>query len=193
MNKNELEAIRARCAKATPGPWKYIKDHLGFLDIVYYQEKYRIATCAYGSDAELLAHCREDIPALLDALEEADECIAKVPGEFKQALSDRDYWKARAEEEAHKKSLIFKLCASSLIEHDEIAENEHKALEAERDHWKARADALEDAIKQVMKESVFEQPCDICAFNRPEGCCLESCGEYSHWEFDEARLMRDYQ
>jgi BMFP domain-containing protein YqiC len=48
MDKKEIDAIRARCDAATPVPWK-------------------------GSAAEFYEHARQDIPALLAALDEAEK------------------------------------------------------------------------------------------------------------------------
>jgi hypothetical protein len=53
MNKAERDAIRARCKSKTLGPWDFV------------------------------THARQDLPALLEALEEMEK--------------DRDKWKSRAE------------------------------------------------------------------------------------------------
>jgi hypothetical protein len=64
MNKEELQAIKERCEKATPGPWE-IDENL--LVSHNFDENY----CEYVSDnwdkdnAEFIAHAREDIPLLL--------------------------------------------------------------------------------------------------------------------------------
>ena len=80
MTKQEIEAIRAREQAATPGPWEicdtdqtrnyilFAKPANGIADI--YQKSRR------KENGEFIDHARQDIPALLEAL---------------------DHWKARAE------------------------------------------------------------------------------------------------
>lgn len=61
-----LEEIKARAEKATPGPWKYDK----YSDNLVVENGYE----AYlgelkGKDVEFLVHAREDVPALIAEVE----------------------------------------------------------------------------------------------------------------------------
>jgi len=92
MDKNELDAIRAREEKATLGPW-----HFDDFDPGVWQPDFDMriadmrgwghltgqghgglglseddAIAAQIRNAEFIAYARQDIPALLDALEEAE-------------------------------------------------------------------------------------------------------------------------
>lgn len=65
-----LEQIRARADAATPGPWYVEQMGNHHEDVLALSEdgSYVIAEHA-GDDAEFIAHAREDVPRLLDALQ----------------------------------------------------------------------------------------------------------------------------
>lgn len=80
MTPEELNAIRERCEKATPGPlsyggnWEYThvfkRDDsiLGLKPLGSFEKK---------EDAKFFIHAREDIPALLDYIKELEARISK--------------------------------------------------------------------------------------------------------------------
>lgn len=89
MSPEELDAIRARCEKATKGPWNASAHLSGTCYGWDWQERFsafnvapHIASGTRGgkpgddglpqaiADAEFIAHARSDVPALLDLIEE---------------------------------------------------------------------------------------------------------------------------
>ena len=96
--KPDLDAIRARCEAATPGPWsckQYHSPHDGSL--IQYQaykgETETIADITLTSDAEFVANARTDIPALLAYIDELEErCRAYEQMSYEIARS-LDTWK----------------------------------------------------------------------------------------------------
>jgi hypothetical protein len=121
MDKTEREAIRARCEAASPGAW-LVGD--GTKE-AFYQGWYcvispgnrEIVTRAVRdyynpnsldeivrNDIDFIAHARQDLPMLLDALDEVDKLWKQaVEGSiywqkaFDDMKADRDRWKVRAE------------------------------------------------------------------------------------------------
>jgi hypothetical protein len=95
MTEQQLEAIRARCEAATPGPWSTRQaenEHVVAVDAVVNGDsrigcttaRYEFISC-HGSEempeegrivasfnAEFVAHAREDVPALLAYIEELE-------------------------------------------------------------------------------------------------------------------------
>ena len=80
MTNEELKSIRARAEKATPGPWtcsrRSNQDDDSFvghdLEERLTAERGQIARWA---DAEFIAHVREDIPNLLEEIQNLKELI----------------------------------------------------------------------------------------------------------------------
>ena len=93
MDKINIRAIRERCEKATPGPWhppglgEVHSDHDGniYARIVHYRPEFKledeespiVADGCTEEDAEFVASARTDLPALLDAVEEAKKIIER--------------------------------------------------------------------------------------------------------------------
>ncbi|RNC62776.1 MAG: hypothetical protein AWM53_01995 [Candidatus Dichloromethanomonas elyunquensis] len=77
MNKQELQDIRERCEKATPGPWKWIingntvQSHAITTDTgkCGIQEKICASISPKTKNANFIAHARTDIPALLTEID----------------------------------------------------------------------------------------------------------------------------
>jgi len=91
MDKAERETIRTRCDAATSGPW--IVDKCGRFsdhDECYVVMGDETVECFSYENADFIAHARQDIPALLDALDESEK-------ECADAKAERDRWKARFE------------------------------------------------------------------------------------------------
>jgi len=87
MKPEELQAIKARAEKATPGPWEQLSGE-------WYGEPRNLVQCdectitehVYKkSDADFIAHSREDIPALIaevERLQAENKELRQVIGEF---------------------------------------------------------------------------------------------------------------
>ena len=95
MTNDELEAVRARLAKATDGPWyrSGIRGRMGDLECfrVFDGNEQWFASVSADTtngpmharslaDAEFIAHARTDIPALLDALTRAEAHAERLAG-----------------------------------------------------------------------------------------------------------------
>lgn len=73
ITQKELATIRERAERATPGPWRVVPDNIGGFPIFDVQDRLDRSLVHTVEDAEFIAHAREDIPRLLDALEAAYE------------------------------------------------------------------------------------------------------------------------
>lgn len=82
LTNEELERIRERCEKATPGPWFYDEDRegssMGWVgtednqNIFFPLIKIGGDSAQQYENAEFVTACRTDIPALLAHIEELD-------------------------------------------------------------------------------------------------------------------------
>jgi hypothetical protein len=84
MTNEELQAIRERCEKATPGPWRTVGKKPGYEVEMIVAGDYADegepdlvvevwASADNKADAEFIAHAREDVPKLLDEVKELRE------------------------------------------------------------------------------------------------------------------------
>lgn len=78
MTDEELQQIRERCDRATPGPWQVhgfdvigAERVKGQLQVIVEDNPYDGGGIREEVDVEFIAHARADIPALLSALEQA--------------------------------------------------------------------------------------------------------------------------
>ena len=102
MTSDELQAIKARCDAATPGPWNavprategYVDGFLG-AEIEGPPDAQR-GQFARMEDAEFIAHAREDIPALVAEIEQLRAEIERVEEDLADANADADIWFKRA-------------------------------------------------------------------------------------------------
>jgi hypothetical protein len=181
MTQEQLDAIRARCVAATPGPWvtEESGDYVWWHDGTEYVTKiadirgwgYFTQTCkmtddeavaAQTANAEFIARARQDIPALLYALKEAEE-NEDFNGKYQEQQRE-----------------TLELCREELWE-----------IRSDRDRWKARAEALERVIKSKLTA------CSTCTKKPPKGYCadLYDCinenWSYPHWQFDLERFSGD--
>ena len=92
MDKVTRDAIRARCEAATSGPWTAHR-----YPVEDYNGNHICGDITHGSDKLFIAHARQDIPALLDALDEAEErcVIERATRESVETQFER--WKNRAQ------------------------------------------------------------------------------------------------
>ncbi|WP_322544444.1 hypothetical protein U2G91_15730 [Rhodococcoides fascians] len=94
MIPGEFAAIEARAAAATEGPWAVERweDFAGkpsyYVDgALRWREHLNTLSCEGDKDtAEFIAHAREDVPALLAAVRERDNTIARI----REVLDDYD-------------------------------------------------------------------------------------------------------
>ena len=124
MTKERMEEIRTRSEKATPGPWftdgrtmvytanpddtecveMRIADIRGWGYLTGKMElSFDEAVAEQEANTAFIAHARQDIPDLLDALEDvrnaikgASACLSIMTDAKKEAEADRDRWKACA-------------------------------------------------------------------------------------------------
>ena len=69
MDINEINDIKERCEKATPGPWKsYIegRDHTSGSSFIRTAGEDIELTGATTNDQDLIAAARQDVPALIE-------------------------------------------------------------------------------------------------------------------------------
>ncbi|HUQ95000.1 MAG TPA: hypothetical protein VM120_25200 [Bryobacteraceae bacterium] len=86
MTTTELEAIEARAADATPGPWWWGAGRSEVLcsDGILADHKHIFVNCGRGSgdpepeDAEFIAHARTDIPALVAEVRRLQAIVVAV-------------------------------------------------------------------------------------------------------------------
>jgi len=110
----DIEAIAARAAAATPGPW-VVRERLrgkgaqtfGHVIILEDRSGYPGAVLEgmrANTDADFIAHAREDIPALIERLqavkaeaEELTDSLIAVNQQHAEAIIERDRWREDAE------------------------------------------------------------------------------------------------
>lgn len=71
MKPEELQAIRERLAKTTPGPWSYLVP--GSVGAHGYVLFYHVS----NRDAEFVCHAREDVPKLLREVERLRQLLKR--------------------------------------------------------------------------------------------------------------------
>lgn len=64
----DLEAIKARVEATTPGPWAVDEDGHIAGDVDRFDPQF-VASTVGGSNAQFIVHAREDVPALVAAIE----------------------------------------------------------------------------------------------------------------------------
>lgn len=75
MTHDELQAIKARAAAATPGPWSVNNTDP---DVVLDSDGRFVGRADEDADAEFIAHARTDVPALIAEVERLRELCAKA-------------------------------------------------------------------------------------------------------------------
>ena len=211
MDKSEREAIRARCEAATLGPWviddigMHIsqKEHMadGYLiaDMRGWGYMKKIlnltdeeAIAAQKANGEFIAAARQDIPALLDALDELEKDYDYTSQVLESEMTNANVF--AADVTRYQKLWQFEKDRADNAEAGEAAIKlfsltDLAAVKADRDRWKAHADALERAIKLCE----YDPACVSCIHHIEDGCAPENCDgrTRSGWEFDEARFARE--
>jgi hypothetical protein len=110
LTQEQLEAIRQRAEKATPGPWEIrwgevVTKHPDHQNVSQWYDGYSNAICSLNdgeyiinsnedNDATFIAHARTDIPALLDHIAELEAELEKyrkiLHGELRIVIKKND-------------------------------------------------------------------------------------------------------
>lgn len=78
MNQEQLNAIKERVAKATPGEWRCMETgHIRTHYSVGNEEEY-VAHTYDVNDAEFIAHSHKDVPALIAEVERLQKRLAQT-------------------------------------------------------------------------------------------------------------------
>jgi len=73
MNQKQLNAIKERVTKATPGPWEYDEEDRGIWNKGALN--YLGTVTLSHIDAEFITHARDDVPALVEEVERLREVV----------------------------------------------------------------------------------------------------------------------
>jgi hypothetical protein len=164
---NLLDEIKARCDKATPGPWitgdgSKITHYNGKDTVLTNSSTYVVTNRAtypddkYFNDQvyanmDFIAHSREDIPTLIAEVERLTAENAKLREE-----SAKDYNDMRRFQSEHIK--LSQENAALQSERDEEKSRRYQA-ECNYDHAVKDCDELREALKQVIKKLIFPYGC----------------------------------
>lgn len=85
MNQEQLNAIKERVAKATPGPWESEETTEGHIDIFNPNQDYAICQtgnetydCLNDGDTEFIKHAITDVPALISEVERLRKALQTI-------------------------------------------------------------------------------------------------------------------
>lgn len=137
MTREQLEEIKRRAEKATPGPWTstFVNDLLHYGQVIGdVPTKTVLAKVMYykETDAPFIAHAREDVPALIAALEEAWASADEAWLNRDNAWADA-WTKINSERDALRADL----------------ENLRQAHSSERVEWLHTCDALKAEVERL--------------------------------------------
>ncbi|MED3650001.1 hypothetical protein [Heyndrickxia sporothermodurans] len=82
LNNEQLEAIRKRAEAATEGPWELDEDDFGLWNRNGRNYIGSIGKSMADSDAEFIAHAREDVPALLSLVAQQRAEVERLRNEI---------------------------------------------------------------------------------------------------------------
>ena len=102
MTKQEIDAIRARCAMATPGRWQLYDGGNGSITIEFPNRN-------QNANADFIRNAREDILRLLDALEDSEGCEGCNAQNARWKLAVRNATERRKQAEAERDVLAERL------------------------------------------------------------------------------------
>lgn len=86
MTENELNDIRNRASRATPGPWQTVNEGKMTSSVTQSPGGYGKAITGWGrvlqwnADAEFIAHARTDVPALVEQVKRLREIVLLITG-----------------------------------------------------------------------------------------------------------------
>jgi len=76
MNQEQLNAIKERVAKATPGPWVIEESRFGSFNGASVDENYDLPACLMkANDADFITNARGDVPALIAEVQRLREAL----------------------------------------------------------------------------------------------------------------------
>lgn len=114
MKQEQLQAIRERCEKATPGPWFVAEEGFGKKScptvyaagkelryIAFCDDKFNFEQMTDNlANAKFIAHAREDVPALLAEVERLQEALDKAEQRIKHLEKIKKHYYAILDEGA---------------------------------------------------------------------------------------------
>lgn len=177
MNADEVDAIRARAEAATPGPWRWRDD--GYDSVVLDRSDDYVGGCPDcgvragfdESDAEFIAAARTDIPALLDALDEARAEAARLRRGGEELGKSLVFWLDLAVKVTGSEDCI-----------DDDGDGDYGAVAERLAEMPARAAALKEQLAEVQRTSRV-LPCDgLCSEYPEEDCSLHGREPAELWE-----------
>ena len=124
----DLDAIEARAAAATEGPWSRDDEHSLSVAICYTPHVWALAHSGTEANAEFIAHARTDVPALVAALREARDEVEHLHAE---AMPRFESWMAD--------------------DNDRLRRERNEYL-AERDDWRRRYETLRDGVTGLTED-----------------------------------------
>ncbi|WP_025114402.1 hypothetical protein [Lysinibacillus fusiformis] len=105
MNQEQLNAIKERVAKATPGPWESEETTEGHIDIFNPNEDYAICQtgnetydCLNDGDPEFIKHSITDVPALVAEVERLHKALEKIMEVEAPIMEGTKGWETRSYE-----------------------------------------------------------------------------------------------
>ncbi|AVK85295.1 hypothetical protein C3943_18065 [Lysinibacillus sp. B2A1] len=143
MNQEQLNAIKERAAKATPGPWVIEESRFGSFNAASVNENYDLPACLMkANDADFVTKAREDVPALVDEVEYLRGMLRDTRRIVRQKVKGiKTLQNACKKHKAKQEALEFHLKVS--IRH---AEELDESLEAEVDE--------NEQLREVVKEFI---------------------------------------
>jgi hypothetical protein len=182
LTPEQIEAIRKRAEAATPGPWRAMEEGNQYLEgqtklvsaarvdgisrpwnswFVVPAVKMEEVCRFISADADFIAHARQDIPALLSALEAAE----RRAGERRLAF------------EKYTKEAVAEI---NRIEAERDSQ-QRLAIEAmtERDTLRARVERLERALREIQKHA--DKYCNAGALQGPMEYQADPRGRKKAW------------
>jgi len=158
MDQTRLDAIRARCEAATPGPWTLKKDgrYEDHDECRIDLPDDNIELCRY-ENGEFIAHARTDVPDLLAEIARLTADLAAMTTERDEARDKLD-WLTEAYDR--------KMRVHDALNRDYVALRK-RAEAAERD--------MAFACGSQPSASSDCSICDICAHKRDDGSCAKQC------------------
>ena len=163
MDKIQIDEIRARCDAATPGPWDA---HPGPDYEYIFALGDGMAHVRGPYNAEFIAHARQDIPALLDALEaeRARADAAEQKASMIETMSKNESWT----------NWLRRL----------------KEISADRDRLETRCEALVSDIKNSVGDPCYFCNHRMCKY--PCGCINFGSFEFDEKRYVDGKAFVRY-
>lgn len=133
MKQEQLNAIKERVAKATPGPWIIEESRFGSYNAASVDENYDLPACLMKkSDADFVTNARGDVPALIAEVEYLRKMLRDTRKIVRNKVSEvKTLQNACKKHKAKQEALEFQLKVS--IMHAEELDEELEAEVAENE------------------------------------------------------------